>query len=105
MSKNADCVAIHCIWNDKLKKGLCIGFSKNTRSYSKDVCRLCYLEGSKPVPNKPCPPRKIGAQMTPQEALETGAALIQCSGYGEYLLQRLKQSPEVSENETKEVEK
>lgn len=81
---NTKCVSIDCIWNDVLKKGLCIGVSSDTRSYKKDVIRMCWVT-EKPTMNKECRV-KMQAQMTPKEAVGTGVALIRASIIGESLL-------------------
>lgn len=95
-----DCISIECIYNDKLRRGLCIGVSNNTRSYSKDVVRMCWIT-EKPVPNKECK-TKMQTQMTPAEAVGTGVGLIRSSIVGETLL---KNQPEVKKPEKKEDSK
>lgn len=89
-----NCISIECIYNDKEKKGLCIGVSSETRSYEKDVIRLCWV-GDKPTPNKEC---DVGtqAQMTPAEAVGVGVALIRSSIVGENLLRNITHVKESS---------
>lgn len=95
-----ECISIECIYNDKLHRGLCIGISNNTRSYSKDVVRLCWIT-EKPTGIKECR-TKIQTQMTPAEAVGVGVGLIRSSIVGETLL---KNQPEVKKTEKKEDSK
>lgn len=92
-----DCISIECIFNDKLHKGVCIGISNNTRSYAKDVVRLCWVTEN-PSANRECN-AKMQTQMTPAEAVGVGVGLIRSSIVGETLLKKL----EVKKTEKKEA--
>lgn len=82
--KMDNCVSIECIFNDALKKGLCIGVCTATRSFSGDVVRLCWV-CKKPEMGKECDV-SYQAQMTPAEAVGVGVGLIRSSIIGETLL-------------------
>lgn len=82
-----DCVTIECVYNDKLRKGMCIGVSQNTRSYHRDVIRMCWIK-DKPVEGKPCH-YTMQSQMTPLEAVKIGVALIRSSIIGDSLLRKM----------------
>jgi hypothetical protein len=88
MSAQKDCQGIDCIFNEKQKKGLCIGVSTDTKSYVKDVIRLCWVE-EKPALKKRCKV-KMQAQMTFQEAIGVGVGLIRSSIVGETLVRRME---------------
>lgn len=79
-----NCISIECIYNDKLMKGLCIGVCGDTRTYSKDVIRMCWVK-QKPTTGRKCDVQ-MQAQMTPREAVGVGVALIRSSIIGEHLL-------------------
>lgn len=81
-----ECVSIDCIFNEKMKKGLCIGVSPKTLSYDKDVIRLCWIT-QRPTPHARCLV-KMQAQMTPIEAIGVGVGLIRASIIGESYLKR-----------------
>lgn len=70
---NPECAHINYIWNDKLRKGFCVGVSQNTRSYSRDVVRLCWVK-HKPTPNMRCI-TEMQVQLTPEEAGAISLAL------------------------------
>ena len=80
------CVSIACVYNQTLEKGLCIGVSDDTRSYNKDVIRMCWVS-EPPEQNKECKVT-MQAQMTPPEAANVGVALIRSSIVGESLLRK-----------------
>lgn len=82
--KKSICVPIECIFNEKLRKGLCVGVSHDTRSYSKDVIRLCWVR-KKSIQGVDCAVN-MQAQMTPAEAVGIGVALIRSSIVGESML-------------------
>jgi hypothetical protein len=86
-----ECVSIECIFNDKLRKGLCVGVSQNTRTYSKDVIHMCWVT-EKPSLNQKCT-AEMNAQMTPKEAVGVGVGLIRASIIGESLLRRVEKKP------------
>ena len=101
--KTQECVPIECIYNDRLKRGLCVGVSNNTRSYSRDVIRMCWVN-QKPNPRKlPCH-TNTQAQMTPNEAIAVGVALIQGSIIGQTLLKRLEASKKATESKPERKE-
>lgn len=96
-----ECISIECIYNDKLHKGLCIGVSQHTNSYSKDVIRMCWVN-QKPTPDMRCL-AKMQAQMTPKEAVGVGVGLIRSSIVGENLLRRMElEATRVKEEKTNE---
>lgn len=82
-----DCVSIDCIFDIKLRRGLCVGVSKTAKPDGKDVIRLCWVT-QKPSPNIKCT-TKMQAQMIPSEAIRVGVALIRSSILGESLLRKL----------------
>lgn len=82
--KMNNCVSIECIYNDRMMKGLCIGVCGDTRSFSKDVIRMCWVK-HKPMMGKKCDVQ-MQAQMTPREAVGVGVGLIRASIIGEHLL-------------------
>lgn len=81
-------MGFECIYNDKLKKGLCIGISDNTRTYHKDVVRMCWVT-EKPEPSKKCR-YSLQVQMTPAEAVGVGVALIGARVIGEAMLKNVE---------------
>lgn len=94
-----ECLSIDCIFNEKLRKGICIGVSDHTRSYSKDVIRMCLVE-KKPSLQAKCE-TKTQAQMTPAEAVGIGVALIRASIIGESLLKTKEMGDKKDEAKTK----
>lgn len=102
MAKQPECVSMECIWNDKLRKGFCVGVSQQTNSYGRDVVRMCWVK-QKPTPNMRCIV-EMQVQMTPKESVGIGVALIRSSAIGEMLLSNMaKNMPEKKEekNENK----
>lgn len=91
------CISIDIIYNDQLKKGLCVGVCGNPRTYKKDVVRMCWV-GRKPSPNAKCDVN-TDAQMTPAEAVGVGVALIRSSIVGETLLKRIEEATKVAQKE------
>lgn len=85
--KSPECASVECIYNDKLHKGICIGVSKNTNSYGRDVVRQCWVK-QKPTPNISCV-TEMQVQMTPRESVGIGVALIRASAIGEMLLSKI----------------
>ena len=84
-----NCVAIDCVFNEKMKKGLCIGVAQaRPTSYEKDVIHLCWVN-SKPQPNVKCSVHTQAA-MTPAEAVGVGVGLIRASIIGESLLRKME---------------
>lgn len=100
--KQPDCVSIECIYNDKLRKGLCIGVSQNTHSYGKDVIRQCWVK-QRPTPNMRCV-TEMQVQMTPMEAVGVGVALIRSSIIGETMLKRLEATKQEANRNPREKE-
>lgn len=80
------CVPIECVFNDKLRKGLCVGVCEDTRSFNKDVVRMCWVR-KKPTQGANCAVN-MEAQMTPAEAVGVGVALIRSSIVGESILKK-----------------
>lgn len=92
MNTKSNCIPIDCIYNDLLHKGLCIGVCRDTKSYPKDVVRMCWVS-RKPAPNMPCATH-TQVQMTPRESVGVGVALIRASIIGESMLKGGFQIPQ-----------
>lgn len=88
LEKQPECIPVQCLYNDKLGKGVCIGVSKHTRSYEKDVIRMCWVK-NRPTINLKCV-TDMQVQMTPKEAELFGVALIQAAIVGKDLLRNIE---------------